>query len=78
MSECVKLLRNGKVAADINNCDLVLLTQTEVVELVEAAQFNLSLFEFDSGMYDFILAQTLITFITGHVLGRVLKTFGKV
>ena len=78
MSECVKFLRNGRVSADINNCDLVLLTQSEAVELVESAQFNLSLFEFDSGMYEFILAQTLITFITGHVLGRVLKSFGKV
>lgn len=78
MSECVKFNSNGRVLTDVNTCDFVLLSQQEAIELANSVQFNLALFQFDSGMYEFILAQTLITFITGHVLGRVLKTFGKV
>jgi hypothetical protein len=52
------------------------MSKEQVTQLVDG-QFDWSLLEFDKALYEFVLSQSLVTFIGGHVLGRVIKYFGK-
>lgn len=77
MSICVAL-NNGLLAQSTDNsCDYLLLTKVEAAQIING-QFDLSLLQFDSSMYQYFLTQMLVSFITGHVLGRILKHFGKI
>jgi len=76
MSLCVTVIDGIFQQSTNGTCEYILLSQSQVTQLVNG-QFDWSLFEFDRDLYDFILKQTLVTFIGGHILGRVLKYFGK-
>ena len=76
MSICVTLVDGFLQQATSGSCEFIVMSQPQVTELVNG-QFDWSLIEFDKSLYEFVLGQSLITFIGGHVLGRVIKYFGK-
>ncbi len=76
MSICVAVIDGVLQQSNSGACEYILMSQSQVTELVNG-QFDWSLLEFDKGLYEFVMQQTLITFIGGHVLGRILKYFGK-
>lgn len=75
MSLCVAV-NNGAVVIDAT-CQFLLLTQEEVNKLTSQPTL-VDLLQFDSSMYEFLLGYMLLSFIAGHVAGRIIKTFGKV
>ena len=76
MSICVTLVEGVLQQATNGSCEFIVMSQPQVTELVNG-QFDWSLLEFDKELYELVLGQTLISFIGGHILGRILKTFGK-
>ncbi|HAS6758791.1 TPA: transcriptional regulator [Vibrio parahaemolyticus] len=76
MSICVTVVDGVLQQATNGSCELILMSKEQVSQLVDG-QFDWSLLEFDKTLYEYILGQSLVTFIGGHVLGRVLKYFGK-
>lgn len=76
MSICVTVIDGVLQQATNGNCELILMSKEQVTQLVDG-QFDWSLLEFDKELYEYVLGQSLVTFIGGHVLGRVLKYFGK-
>ncbi|WP_150141086.1 transcriptional regulator [Candidatus Enterovibrio escicola] len=74
-SICVTVV-DGALQVSSVTCEYILMSQEQVSQLV-SGQFDWSLLEFDKELYELVLTQTLISFIIGHVLGRILKTFGK-
>lgn len=76
MSVCVALVHGLITQVTDSSCDYVVLSKGEVTQLVEG-QFDLSLLQFDQALYEMLLSQFLVTFIVGHVLGRVIKYLGK-
>ena len=75
MSICVALV-DGVITQASASCDLMVLTKDEVTQLVNS-QFDYSLLQFDEAVFRLLLQNMLVTFIVGHVLGRVLKSLGK-
>ncbi|EPF7769805.1 transcriptional regulator [Vibrio vulnificus] len=76
MSLCVAFVDGVLQQSPEGVCEYILLSQDQVTQLVNA-QFDWTLLEFDQGLYEFIITQSLVTFIGGHALGRILKYFGK-
>ncbi|MEH0670107.1 transcriptional regulator [Vibrio owensii] len=76
MSICVTVIDGVLQQATNGSCELILMSKEQVTQLVNG-QFDWSLLEFDKELYEYVLGQSLVTFIGGHVLGRVLKYFGK-
>ncbi|KGY08789.1 transcriptional regulator [Vibrio variabilis] len=76
MSICVTLVDGVLQQATNGSCEFIVMSQPQVTELVNG-QFDWSLLEFDKELYEFVLGQTLVSFVGGHVLGRILKYFGK-
>ncbi|AUW06203.1 transcriptional regulator [Vibrio campbellii] len=76
MSICVTVIDGVLQQATNGSCELILMSKEQVTQLVDG-QFDWSLLEFDKELYQYVLGQSLVTFIGGHVLGRVLKYFGK-
>ncbi|KIP71449.1 transcriptional regulator [Vibrio harveyi] len=76
MSICVTVIDGVLQQATNGSCELILMSKEQVTQLVDD-QFDWSLLEFDKELYEYVLGQSLVTFIGGHVLGRVLKYFGK-
>ncbi|MEF1327814.1 transcriptional regulator [Vibrio sp. M260121] len=76
MSICVTVIDGVLQQATNGSCELILMSKEQVTQLVDG-QFDWSLLEFDEELYEYVLGQSLVTFIGGHVLGRVLKYFGK-
>ncbi|MFQ0976141.1 transcriptional regulator [Vibrio owensii] len=76
MSICVTVIDGVLQQATNGSCELILMSKEQVTQLVDG-QFDWSLLEFDKELYEYVLGQSLVTFIGGHVLGRVLKHFGK-
>lgn len=77
MSICVTVVNEVLQQTSSGSCEYILLSQSQVTQLVEN-QFDWSLLQFDKSLYEYIIQQGLITFVGGHVLGRILKYFGKV
>jgi len=75
MSICVALI-DGVITQASASCDLMVLSKDEVTQLVNS-QFDYSLLQFDEALYRLVLQHCLVTFIVGHVLGRVIKSLGK-
>ncbi|MEZ8904843.1 transcriptional regulator [Vibrio sp. 10N.261.45.F1] len=73
MSICVTVV-DGVLTQSSSVCDYVLVSKQQLTQLVDG-QFDWSLLQFDKSLYEFVVKQSLITFIGGHVLGRVLKHF---
>lgn len=76
MSICVTVIDGVLQQATNGSCELIVMSKEQVTQLVDG-QFDWSLLEFDRALYEFVLSQSLVTFIGGHVLGRVIKYFGK-
>ncbi|EFO47832.1 transcriptional regulator [Vibrio parahaemolyticus] len=76
MSICVTVIDGVLQQATNGSCELILMSKEQVTQLVDG-QFDWSLLEFDKELYEYVLGQSLVTFIGGHVLGRILKYFGK-
>ena len=76
MSICVTVIDGVLQQATNGSCELILMSKEQVTQLVDG-QFDWSLLEFDKELYEYVLGQSLVTFIGGHVLGRVIKYFGK-
>ncbi|WCP68512.1 transcriptional regulator [Vibrio tubiashii] len=76
MSICVAIVKGVITQSTVNDCELMVLSKDEVTQLVNS-QFDYSLFQFDQSLYQLLLGQFLVTFIVGHVLGRVIKYLGK-
>jgi hypothetical protein len=76
MSICVTVIDGVLQQATNGSCELIVMSKEQVTQLVDG-QFDWSLLEFDKELYEYVLSQSLVTFIGGHVLGRVIKYFGK-
>lgn len=74
MSICVTVIDGVLQQSSSDVCEYVLVSKEQLSHLVNG-QFDWSLLEFDKALYEFVVQQSLITFIGGHVLGRVLKHF---
>lgn len=78
MSLCVQVNSTGVLKQSFDaSCEYILLSQGQVTELVNN-QFDISLVQFDADLFEYLLARMLVSFIVGHVLGRVLKSLGKI
>ncbi|GMM87076.1 transcriptional regulator [Vibrio fortis] len=74
MSICVTVIDGVLQQSSGDVCEYVLVSKEQLSQLVNG-QFDWSLIEFDKSLYEFVVQQSLVTFIGGHVLGRVIKHF---
>lgn len=74
MSICVTVIDGVLQQSSGDVCEYVLVSKDQLSQLVNG-QFDWSLIEFDKSLYEFVVQQSLVTFIGGHVLGRVIKHF---
>jgi len=75
MSLCAGVIENNIVVNSA--CEYILLTKKELIDL--AAQPSLAeLIEFDPALYELLLVSMLVSFVVGHMTGRIIKMFGKV
>ncbi|CAH7383079.1 conserved hypothetical protein [Vibrio chagasii] len=71
---CITTTQQGYLRTSTDfDCQLVMLTDTEYNNLVTASQ-SLNI---DSELYNAVSGWILLSFVSGHVLGRILKTLGK-
>ncbi|CAK2065578.1 conserved hypothetical protein [Vibrio crassostreae] len=71
---CITTTQQGYLRTSTDfDCQLVMLSDTEYTNLVSASQ-SLSI---DSELYTAVSGWILLSFVSGHVLGRILKTLGK-
>ncbi|MEZ8474942.1 hypothetical protein ITG08_20490 [Vibrio cyclitrophicus] len=71
---CITTTEQGYLRTSTNSdCQLVMLSDTEYNNLVTASQ-SLSI---DAELYTTVSGWILLSFVSGHVLGRILKTLGK-
>ncbi len=72
MAKCVTA-SGGYIVSTQNYCDYVLITPEEFEALqLQVEQSNL-VFDIDSEFYAEITGYLLLSFVTGHVLGRIVK-----
>lgn len=76
MSLCVSVIDGVLQQSVGDSCEYILMSTEQVTQLVDG-QFDWSLLEFDPELYEYVVKQSLLTFIGGHVLGRVIKYLGK-
>ncbi|CAH6810178.1 conserved hypothetical protein [Vibrio chagasii] len=71
---CITTTQQGylRTSTDVD-CQLVMLSDSEYNKLVSGAQ-SLTI---DSELYTTVSGWVLLSFVSGHVLGRILKTLGK-
>ncbi|MEZ8293591.1 MULTISPECIES: transcriptional regulator [Vibrio] len=72
MSICVIVIDGVLQQSSGDVCQYVLISKDQLTHLVNG-QFDWSLLEFDQSLYEFVVGQSLVTFVVGHVLGRVIK-----
>jgi len=71
---CITTTQQGYLRTSTDfDCQLVMLSDTEYTNLVSASQ-SLNI---DSELYTAVSGWILLSFVSGHVLGRILKTLGK-
>ncbi|MEZ8323180.1 hypothetical protein AB4401_09950 [Vibrio cyclitrophicus] len=71
---CITTTQQGYlVTSPDSDCQLVMLSDTEYNNLVTTSQ-SLSI---DGELYTTVSGWILLSFVSGHVLGRILKTLGK-
>ncbi|MEZ9035370.1 hypothetical protein AB6E19_04440 [Vibrio cyclitrophicus] len=71
---CITTTEQGYLRTSTDaDCQLVMLSDTEYNNLVTASQ-SLSI---DGELYTTVSGWILLSFVSGHVLGRILKTLGK-
>ncbi|MFS1506251.1 transcriptional regulator [Vibrio lentus] len=72
MSICVTVIDGVLQQSSGDVCQYVLISKDQLTNLVNG-QFDWSLLEFDQSLYVFVVTQSLVTFVIGHGLGRVIK-----
>ncbi|USD33950.1 MULTISPECIES: hypothetical protein [Vibrio] len=73
MAKCV-IEHSGYFISSPNLCDYMILTAEEVKELTLTTSGSLTI---DSDLYVQLSGQLLLSFVAGHVLGRIVKTMGR-
>lgn len=73
MSTCV-IVHNGYLITSPVGCDYVVLTPSEVQDLSPSTVSGLTI---NQELYTTVSGWLLLSFVSGHVLGRILKTLGK-
>ncbi|NOH54964.1 hypothetical protein [Vibrio coralliilyticus] len=73
MAKCV-IEHSGYFISSPNLCDYMILTAEEVNKLTLTVSGPLTI---DSDLYVQLSGQLLLSFVTGHVLGRIVKTMGR-
>ncbi|PMH07818.1 hypothetical protein [Vibrio splendidus] len=71
---CITTTQQGYLRTSTDfDCQLVMLTDTEYTNLVSASQ-SLTI---EPELYTTVSGWILLSFVSGHVLGRILKTLGR-
>jgi hypothetical protein len=73
MATCV-INQNGYLITASTGCEYVIMTPSEVEQLRPALNGELTI---NPELYSTVSGWLLLSFISGHVLGRILKTLGK-
>ncbi len=78
---CSEILLDTSVKAYTNLaldiCPYVLLSYDDYVEIMAGTSGTLT-FDIDATFFTEVVGYLLLSFVTGHVLGRIAKAFGKV
>ncbi|MER2495626.1 hypothetical protein ABS858_05970 [Vibrio neptunius] len=73
MAKCV-IEQSGYFVSSPSVCDYIILTAEEVNQLTQTFSGSLTI---DSDLYQLVSGYLLLSFVTGHVLGRIVKTMGR-
>lgn len=65
---------NGYIISSDTVCDYVLLTESVASQLIEDSQVSLTI---DAEVYGVVTGYLLLSFLAGHILGRIVKTMGR-
>ena len=78
VSVCAQVLTNGDIKAlpyePLDNCTFLILSNDEVKRMSLGKDLN---FDIDAAFFTEITGYLLLSFVTGHVLGRILKGLGR-
>ena len=78
VSVCAQVLTNGDIKAlpyePLDNCTFLILSNDEVKRMSLVKDLN---FDIDAAFFTEITGYLLLSFVTGHVLGRILKGLGR-
>jgi len=74
VSLCVAV-REGLIVVDAA-CEYLLVSKNELTALISQPSL-IDLIAFDSTLYAYLLNATLLSFLSGHFCGRIIKTLGK-
>ncbi len=78
ISVCAQVLTNGDIKAlpyeSLDNCSFLILSNEEVKRMSLGADLK---FDIDAAFFDDITGYLLLSFVSGHVLGRIVKGLGR-
>ncbi|UTZ41289.1 hypothetical protein [Vibrio campbellii] len=78
VSVCAQVLTNGDIKAlpyePLDNCSFLILSSDEVKRMSLSKDLN---FDIDAAFFTEITGYLLLSFVSGHVLGRILKGLGR-
>jgi len=78
VSVCAQVLTNGDIKAlpyePLDNCTFLILSSDEVKRMSLSKDLN---FDIDAAFFTEITGYLLLSFVSGHVLGRILKGLGR-
>ena len=78
VSVCAQVLTNGDIKAlpyePLDNCSFLILSNDEVKRMSLVKDLN---FDIDAAFFTEITGHLLLSFVSGHVLGRILKGLGR-
>lgn len=74
MAVCVSVTSDNYIKVDssssLDSCSYVLLNSSEIPD----SDFSLDI---DSSLYTTVSGYMLLAFVSGHILGRIIKTMGR-
>ncbi|ELI6426902.1 hypothetical protein RRM58_002149 [Vibrio harveyi] len=78
ISVCAQVLTNGDIKAlpyeSLDNCSFLILSNEEVKRMSLGADLK---FDIDAAFFADITGYLLLSFVSGHVLGRIVKGLGR-
>ena len=78
ISVCAQVLTNGDIKAlpyePLDNCSFLILSNDEVKRMSLGADLK---FDIDATFFADITGYLLLSFVSGHVLGRIVKGLGR-
>ncbi|EKM15021.1 hypothetical protein QTO16_18395 [Vibrio harveyi] len=78
ISVCAQVLTNGDIKAlpyeSLDNCSFLILSNDEVKRMSLGADLK---FDIDAAFFADITGYLLLSFVSGHVLGRIVKGLGR-